>query len=225
MPLKVVTTTREGRPGAAYDERKRIFHVERMWAEGLTPASAARVWGRPSRASLSKWQRDAMEGRLDARMREAPHACEHAKHARYPAETRAEALRLRGEGLAPAQIARMLGLASGSTVSGWAREEAALAPSPPSRPPPRPLGPCRLASRPSLSPGLAASDSAVKPVHHEPTTPPCAHRPRRRRLPGIARRRYVSRRPLTKRTHSLNCRSCTSSRRRMFSGESESPFI
>ena len=121
----------------AYEEWEKILHVERMWAEGLTPASAARIWGRPSRGSLSKWQRDAMEGRLDARMPEAPHACEHAKHARYPAETRAEALRLRGEGVAPAQIARMLGLASGSTVTGWAREEAARAreaaraPSPP----------------------------------------------------------------------------------------------
>lgn len=120
----------------AYSERDKIFHVERMWAEGLTPASAERLWGRPCRASLSRWQRDAMEGRLDARMPVAPHACEHEKHARYPAETRAEALRLRGEGLPPAQVARMLGLPSGAVVTGWARGELARARRAAGAPPP-----------------------------------------------------------------------------------------
>ena len=108
----------------AYSERDKIFYVEKMWSEGLTPGEAARLWGRPSRSTLARWQADADAGLLDARRPAVPHACAgHVKHARWPEETRAEALRLHGEGRAPRQIAAMLGLDSGDTVRGWIEQE------------------------------------------------------------------------------------------------------
>lgn len=50
----------------SYTERERVFHVERMWAEGLTPRAAERRWGRPSRASLAAWEKAALAGELPA---------------------------------------------------------------------------------------------------------------------------------------------------------------
>ena len=111
----------------SYTERERAFYVQKMWSEGLRPATAARGWGRPSRSSLSAWERDALEGRLDCPRPAVPHACEHAKHGRYPEETRREALRLLALGKPPREVAAMLGLPSGATASAWARAERARA--------------------------------------------------------------------------------------------------
>lgn len=106
----------------AYSERERIFYIEKMWSEGLRPATAAKLWGAPSRASLAKWERQALAGELDARPPAAPHACEHAKHARYPKETVDEALRLYALGKRPAEIARMLGIGDPAVVGSWYRK-------------------------------------------------------------------------------------------------------
>ena len=110
-----------GREVRMYSEHERVFYVEKMWSEGLRPASAHRLWGRPSRESLAAWERDALEGRLPAAMPPAPGACAHEKHARYPEETVAEALRLRSLGKPAGEVARMLGLPSAGTVRGWVR--------------------------------------------------------------------------------------------------------
>lgn len=107
----------------SYTERERVFHVERMWAEGLTPRAAERRWGRPSRASLAAWEKAALAGELPAVRPRVNGACEHAKHGRYPAQTKAEAVRRYLAGEKPAHIARSLGLGSGHLVSSWAREE------------------------------------------------------------------------------------------------------
>lgn len=106
-----------------YSDENRAHYVERMWEEGLTPTEAERLWGLPSRRSLAQWQRDALEGRLEVRARRPPHACGYRRHARYPEETRGEALRLLGLGKPTRQIARMLGLRDGRVVSEWARKE------------------------------------------------------------------------------------------------------
>lgn len=105
-----------------YSEHEKVFYVEKMWSEGLRPASAARLWGRPGRDRLSAWERDALEGRLPARMPDVPGACrDHDKHARWPRGTVEEALRLRSLGKPAREIAAMLGLPNGRTVSAWAR--------------------------------------------------------------------------------------------------------
>lgn len=93
-----------------------------MWAEGLTPTAASRLWGAPSRRTLAAWEKEALGGGLAVEAPRVPGACRRAKHARYPEETRAEALRLLGLGKPAREIARALGLPSGSVVSRWAAE-------------------------------------------------------------------------------------------------------
>ncbi len=93
-----------------------------MWAEGLTPTAASRLWGAPSRRTLAAWEKEALGGGLAVEAPRVPGACRRAKHARYPEETRAEALRLLGLGKPTREIARALGLPSGSVVSRWAAE-------------------------------------------------------------------------------------------------------
>ena len=88
-----------------------------MWAEGLTPTAASRLWGAPSRRTLAAWEKEALGGGLAVEAPRVPGACRRAKHARYPEETRAEALRLLGLGKPTREIARALGLPSGSVVS------------------------------------------------------------------------------------------------------------
>ena len=105
-----------------YSDRERAFHVQRMWAEGLRPATASRLWGSPSRGSLRAWELDALAGRLDCERPRAPHACPaRARHSRYPEETVREAVRLRSLGRPSGEVARALGLPSGSVVGGWWR--------------------------------------------------------------------------------------------------------
>ena len=129
----------------AYSDKEKAFYVAKMWSEGLTPGEAASLWGRPCRRSLEEWERAAARGELDAVRTAAPHACEHEKHARYPAETKAEALRLYAAGRRPSQVARMLGLPSGAVVGAWARaeREAGRAPDPA---PPAPADSARVAA-------------------------------------------------------------------------------
>lgn len=79
-----------------YTNEDKVFYVKRMWAEGLTPTAASRLWGVPSRRTLAAWEKEALGGGLAVEAPRVPGACKRAKHARYPEETRAEALRLLG---------------------------------------------------------------------------------------------------------------------------------
>ena len=106
-----------------YTDEDKVFYVKRMWAEGLTPTAAIRLWGVPSRRTLAAWEKEALGGGLAVEAPRVPGACKRAKHARYPEETRAEALRLLGLGKPSREIARLLGLPGGAIVSRWAREE------------------------------------------------------------------------------------------------------
>lgn len=81
-----------------YTDEDKVFCVKRMWAEGLTPTAASRLWGAPSRRTLAAWEKEALGGGLAVEAPRVPGACRRAKHARYPEETRAEALRLLGLG-------------------------------------------------------------------------------------------------------------------------------
>ena len=111
-----------GAEAALYTDEDKVFCVKRMWAEGLTPTAASRLWGAPSRRTLAAWEKEALGGGLAVEAPRVPGACRRAKHARYPEETRAEALRLLGLGKPTREIARALGLPSGSVVSRWAAE-------------------------------------------------------------------------------------------------------
>ena len=111
-----------GAEAALYTDEDKVFYVKRMWAEGLTPTAASRLWGVPSRRTLAAWEKEALGGGLAVEAPRVPGACKRAKHARYPEETRAEALRLLGLGKPTREIARALGLPSGSVVSRWAAE-------------------------------------------------------------------------------------------------------
>ncbi|MDD7364456.1 MAG: IS3 family transposase [Atopobiaceae bacterium] len=109
-----------------YTDDEKAYFLRRMWAEGLTPASAARLWGNhPNRATVAGWLRQLAEGRLEVEPVRVPHSCEgrHEKHKRYPADTRREALRLMGLGVGSREVARALGLPSAATPTRWAREE------------------------------------------------------------------------------------------------------
>ena len=96
-----------------YTDDEKAHFLRRMWAEGLTPASAARLWGNhPDGATVAGWLRQLAEGRLEVGSVRVPHSCEgrHEKHKRYPADTRREALRLMGLGVGSREVARALGL-------------------------------------------------------------------------------------------------------------------
>ena len=59
-------------PRMAYSEKEKVFYVERMWAEGLRPEGASRLWGRPCRKMLADWERLALAGSLPASRPRAP---------------------------------------------------------------------------------------------------------------------------------------------------------
>lgn len=100
-------------------DRERI--LADLAASGLTEAAFSRLPGNPCRQSLRAWRRQAGRGELDVPEREVRGRCEHAKHSRYPEATKREALALARKGMRPADIARRLGVPSGSVVSSWLR--------------------------------------------------------------------------------------------------------
>ena len=106
-----------------YTEHEKISFIERMWAEGLRPATAQKLWGYPDRSSLCKWEKEALAGKLDAkRPPQNPKACKHIWHQAYPEETKEEALRLYSLGKRPAQIAEILNMPNGAIISVWANK-------------------------------------------------------------------------------------------------------
>lgn len=102
-----------------YTEREKVRYVEMMWAEGLSALAAERKWGRPSRVTLRQWEKLALAGELPAERPKVFAAVDHAKHARYPEQTKAEAIRLYREGENPAHIARRLGIQHTHIISTW----------------------------------------------------------------------------------------------------------
>ena len=78
----------------SYSEEEKAFHLQRMWAEGLTCGGAWRLYGGPNRETLRKWERAWERGEIECERPRVPGACAHEKHAKYPEETRREALRL-----------------------------------------------------------------------------------------------------------------------------------
>ena len=81
-----------GVEAALYSDGANVFCVKRMWAEGLTPTAASRLWGVPSRRTLAAWEKEALGGGLAVEAPRVPGACKRVKHARYPEETRVLAL-------------------------------------------------------------------------------------------------------------------------------------
>ena len=47
-----------GAEAALYTDEDKVFCVKRMWAEGLTPTAASRLWGAPSRRTLAAWEKE-----------------------------------------------------------------------------------------------------------------------------------------------------------------------
>lgn len=102
-----------------YAEREKVRYVETMWAEGLTPCAAGRKWGRPSRALLSKWSKQAEEGLLPAERPRVNAQAGHEPHARYPEATIDEAVRLYKLGEKRSHIARRLGITDARILPSW----------------------------------------------------------------------------------------------------------
>jgi putative transposase len=104
-----------------YTEHEKVYFVEKMWDEGLRPATASRVWGRPSRGCLAEWERQALAGELPAAPPARPGRVEsHPKHQRWPERTRREALRLLSLGWDARRVALALGIPGADTVGRWA---------------------------------------------------------------------------------------------------------
>ena len=112
-----------GVAAVSYSEEEKAFHLQRMWAEGLTCGGAWRLYGGPNRETLRKWERAWERGEIECARPRVPGACAHEKHARYPEGTRREALRLLAQGKPAREVARMLGLRPG-TPGAWRRAEA-----------------------------------------------------------------------------------------------------
>ena len=78
----------------SYSEEEKAFHLQRMWAEGLSALGAWRLYGGPTRETLRRWERAWERGEIACGRPRVPGACAHAKHSRYPEATRREDLRL-----------------------------------------------------------------------------------------------------------------------------------
>ena len=67
-----------GAEAALYTDEDKVFCVKRMWAEGLTPTAASRLWGAPSRRTLAAWEKEALGGGLAVEAPRVPGACRRA---------------------------------------------------------------------------------------------------------------------------------------------------
>ena len=52
-----------------YTDEDKLFYVKRMWAEGLTPTAASRLWGVSSHRTLAAWEKEALGGGWRSRRR------------------------------------------------------------------------------------------------------------------------------------------------------------
>lgn len=103
-------------------DRERI--LADFFESGMHVATFARQPGNPSRTTLREWIEQAERGELDIPSRKIRGRFDHLKHSRYPEATKKEALSLFAKGMRPADIARRLGIESGSIVSQWAKKAA-----------------------------------------------------------------------------------------------------
>ena len=71
-----------GAEAAMYSDEDKAFYVKRMWAEGLTPTAASRLWGAPSRRTLAAWEKEALSGGLAVEAPRVPGACKRVEDAR-----------------------------------------------------------------------------------------------------------------------------------------------
>lgn len=108
----------------AYTDAEKAFHLQRMWAEGLTPTAYYRKWGHPNRSALRAWELAAERGELEVERPAVRGGCpDHPRHGRWPEATKAEALRRVRAGEPAGDVARSLGLPGGRTVRAWADAE------------------------------------------------------------------------------------------------------
>ena len=114
------------------------FHASGLGAR----AACARIPGFPHWQTLYAWLREERAGALEARPVEVPGRAPRQRGARYPASTRAEALRLLRLGWRPCEAARRLGVSSGGLVSRWARaaRRGSISPGKPARRREGPMG-------------------------------------------------------------------------------------
>lgn len=101
------------------EERERVlsdFH-----ASGLPLSRFSALPGSPSRQAISSWLKQEEAGLLDVPAREVRGRAERPKHQRYSEQTKREAVRLYSKGMRAADVARRLGVSSGTVVTGWAR--------------------------------------------------------------------------------------------------------
>lgn len=102
------------------EERERILAD---WLESGQPVAVfCNQPGRPCRATLGRWQQQAEDGLLSVPKRWIRGHVEHLKHAKYPDETKREALALVSKGMRPCDAARRLGV-SGTTLRSWIVKE------------------------------------------------------------------------------------------------------
>lgn len=104
----------------AYPKEDKERILADLRESGLTPTAFSRLPGRPAKASLLAWLRQAERGELDVPSRKVRGRAEHRKHAPYPEATKREALSLLSKGMRPSAVARRLG-ASTSAVCSWAK--------------------------------------------------------------------------------------------------------
>lgn len=101
------------------EERERVlsdFH-----ASGLPLSRFSTLPGSPSRQAIRSWLKQEEAGLLDVPAREIRGRAERPKHQRYSEQTKREAVRLYSKGMRAADVARRLGVSSGTVVTGWAR--------------------------------------------------------------------------------------------------------
>ena len=109
-----------------YGRRDKERILADLAESGMPPAAFAALPGRPCRSTLRKWIREAERGEIDVPERGVRGRADgRAKHERYPEATVREALRLLARGARPADVARRLGVSSGSVVRSWATRAAA----------------------------------------------------------------------------------------------------
>lgn len=104
-----------------YSKEDKERHLADLRESGMPANRFAKQPGRPSRFSLLRWRKEAEAGLLDVPEREVRGRVEHCKHALYPEATKREALALLARGMRPCDIARRLGLQSGSVIGNWKR--------------------------------------------------------------------------------------------------------
>lgn len=108
-----------------YSKQEREHILSDFHASGLSPRRFSALPGSPSYGSIRCWLKQEEAGSLDVPVRKVRGRDGHSKHQRYSEGTKREAIRLYSQGMRPCDVARRLGVSSGSVVRSWARAAAA----------------------------------------------------------------------------------------------------